>query len=686
MLRPDFATQPDDAEKWLPAKMMDNMLHGKFAVIKLWPELKTAEDECIARLKLAAKLIGIECVEVDSFARLIHSPHAQLTQEDVDFVISLHFETPKRYDIFSFVALWNPWEFYHDWGYRRFTNNLLTHDDFLSCSSPWADDHVRRCLSGDPMRDGPRLRLYHSLAEPLLDPTTGDQKLFYAGINWEQCAKKPARHQGLLNLLDKNGDLRIYGPKIFQGVDVWAGYSSYVGPIPFDGVSIVREINKAGISLVLSSEAHQQSELMSSRLFESLAAGAVIICNENLFARRFFGDTLLYIDTGLPADETYAQVQSHIDWIKSKPKKALELAQKAQEIFRREFTLDSQLKAIYQELPARREKLEGLYNPKRPQEKIALLFLMPEFQPQLLEQHITSCLAQKNVKIRPLLVMDRRDMELFGHRVQTRLNQVAVPMAISVLDFFERYPNGSVKRWRRLGQVINEAIQQFVQEDYLCIVSPNERVFSDHLCALLHVLQEFEEAGVAYSEVLLSHRTEDKDYADLNDGLDLGDWASNKPIGTGRFLLRISALGPDLQTALPYLNALAMHLLVGTVKIAASKRCTLILAIQDRFSLQLSEAKVDQEREILIDYAPNVFGKNLRGLIRQEVRGAFEEINASGRLDQLERTSLSIDRMEPEQKTRLAVELAHSVPFPAFLKKIGFGLYRLWRRMQNVSV
>ncbi len=684
------------------------MLRRKFAVIKLWPELKTAEDECIARLKSAARLLGIECVEVDSFARLVHPPHAQLTQEDVDFVLSLHFETPKRYDIFSFVALWNPLEFYHDWGYRRFTNHLLTHDDFLSCSSSWADDHIRRLVADDPMRDGPCLQLHHSLAEPVLVPTTGDKKLFYVGINWEQCASKPARHQGLLKLLDKSGDLRIYGPKIFQGVDVWAGYESYVGPIAFDGVSVVREIHKAGISLVLSSEAHQQSELMSSRLFESLAAGAVIICNENRFARRFFGDALLYIDTSLPAEETYAQVQNHIDWIKSNPTESLKLAGQAQGIFRKEFTLDGQLKALYENFPARKEKLARLYQPRTADEKIALLFLMPEYQPEVLEQHIASCLAQKHVDIRPIVLMDRRDEQLFGHRLRDRLARLAVPMTISVLDFFERYPDGSVKQTKRLGQIISEAIRQFARDAYLCIVGPNERLFSDHLCALLRVLQDRDEAGAAWSDILFAHKDDGKDYADLSDGLSLNTFASNQPLGIGRFLLRSSAFEPDLHTALPYLNSLAMHLLVGVTKSAASKRCTLMLDIQAPFNVCFNEGNADREREILIDYAPDVFGQKelapVREVARQSAIGVLDEINAiarlqaieaalthvhemnvSARLDHLERTSLSTERMDPEQKAKLAVELAHSVPLPGFLKRIGFFLYRIWFRRQNAS-
>ena len=35
-------------------------LIGRFAVVKLWPEIKTAEDECIARQKIAAKSLDLE--------------------------------------------------------------------------------------------------------------------------------------------------------------------------------------------------------------------------------------------------------------------------------------------------------------------------------------------------------------------------------------------------------------------------------------------------------------------------------------------------------------------------------------------------------------------------------------------------------------------------------------------------
>jgi len=646
------------------AKETLTVLHRKFAVIKLWPHLKTAEDECIARLRISAKSLGIECLVVDSFARLVDPPNVQLTQEDVDFVLSLHFETPKQYDIFSFVALWNPVQFFHEWGYRKFTRNLLTHDDFLSCSSPWADDQVRRLISSDPMREPPALQLYHSLSEPIFPPTTGEGKLFYAGINWERVSKKPQRHGELLSMLDQDGDMRIYGPKRFNGVDVWAGFKSYQGSIPFDGVSLIRAINKAGVSLVLSSEAHRQSELMSSRLFESLAAGAVIICDENPFAHRFFGNTLLYIDSTLSVEETYGQVKAHLDWIQSNPSDARELAKQAQDIFLRDFALDRCLQKIYTEFPNRKQQLECLRTPRRPHEKVAVIFLMPEFSPDVLERHITSCLAQTGVSLRPILVMDENNFALFGRSVQTRLNELSVSIKVETLDFFERNSQGTVTSRRRFGSIVQNINEHFLEDDCFCIVSPNERLFSDHIGSLLRTVQDNEEAGAAWTDALVFHRTDGVDRADLHH--DPGTHGlSELRIGSGRFLFRKSALPRDLEAVMPYLEGFPIMLLFGITRNVPSNRCTLVMDFREPTrSHNFTPVRAAEERELLIDYAPAVFGK-------------------AGSLSEHGGQVPSLEFMTPDQRTKFAVELAHSIPFPAFVSKMGFGLYRWWLRKRK---
>jgi hypothetical protein len=635
------------------------MLRRRFAAIKLWPGVKAAEDEVIERLKIAASALGLECLVVDASARLIHPPYTQLTQADVDFVLSLHFETPKQFDIFSFVTLWNPLQFYHEWGYRKFTRHLLTHDDFLSCDSVSGDDHVLRSISLHGRRERPLFHLYPSVSSPVLEPNLGDQHMFYAGMNWEKSSQKPGRYDALLRQLDRGGRLRIYGPRVYVGVEVWRGFQSYLGPIPFDGVSVVRLIHQAGISLVLSSQAHCESEMMSSRIFESLAAGAVVICNENPFARRHFGDSLLYIDTTLSAEETCGQVENHLAWIQSEPAKALEMARRSQAIFRERFRLDTCLQRIYEGLPARKAKLECAYTPRRPEEKICIAFLMPEFRPEILEQHMASYAAQVHVAARGILLMDARDAELFGARVRARLEDSSTPLEIAPVRLIERRPDESIKLRKPVGEVLDKVLGSLVRddEDYVCLVAPNERLFSDHLSSLLRALQDSPEAGCAWADMLQSESSGIGNRVDLRSDPDAASAAEGLPIGFGRFLFRSSALEERLHTALPYLDTLAIHLLFASTRSMPSRRCTLI-AESGAFA-QEGPVPAALEREILADLVPESVQPKSAGFPAAQ-RGLVG--------------------LTQQERIQLAVELAHSVPFPPLLKKLAFGTYRWWLR------
>ena len=191
---------------------MSDILKQKFAVVNTWPQLQNAETECIARLQQAAAGLGLECIEVDARARTLAAPLRQLTQDDVDFVLSLHFSQPKQYDIFSFVTLWNPIEFLARWGYRQSTESILSHDDFLHCSSRETEDHVLRSISGAIRREAPLYDLYPSVGEALYEPDLGERKLLYAGINWDRIKVRRDWTGELLTLLDRTGRLRTFGP------------------------------------------------------------------------------------------------------------------------------------------------------------------------------------------------------------------------------------------------------------------------------------------------------------------------------------------------------------------------------------------------------------------------------------------------------------------------------------------
>lgn len=576
-------------------------LIGRFAVVKPWPDTQAAEDENIARLQITARALGLECIVVDPEGMCLEAPYQRVTDREVDFVIHLHFETPKAYDAFSLVTLWNPLRFFRDWGYRRFSRNLITHDDFLSCSSTWADDHVRRMLRGDPTRLPPFFTMYHSLSEPIVAPTLGAQKVFYAGINWEKFDKsKKGRHQDLLRLLDNDGILRIHGPKIFNGVDVWDGYKTYVGPLPFDGVSVVDAIAQAGISLVFSSDAHRESELMSNRLFESLAAGAVIICDGNPFARRHFGDHLLYVDSLAPKETVRAQILAHLDWIRREPAAALAKACAAQAVFKERFTLDRSLISLYEQLPARKAALNALHAPLQREAAVTLLLLLPEYSEHALGSLLSSVASQRLVNLRPVLLADAWDCERFGAEISRAIEASGVKVEVRPLDFVQRRADGTRVQRSLLGRVLAPVIEGIPADAQFMIVAPNEELFSEHVATLARALQSDERREFAYAPVVLRHVLDSKFVHDLLPELNITS-NSHLPPGFGRYLFRRSAVRGDQLEAMRYLDFRALGPLVGELAGGSSSRATLFQRIQEPFiTHELMDATF--EHEIVLEH------------------------------------------------------------------------------------
>jgi len=588
--------------------ILSSELLGRFAIVKLWPELKTAEDECIARLKTAAASLGLECIEVHADGRLLENTDKIISKSDVDFVLHLHYDTPKHYDVFSFVALWNPIEFYHKWGYSRTSRNLLSHDDFISCSSPAADDHIGRMVGRSATHLPPFFNLYHSVADIVHPASLGDQKLFYAGINWEALSGEKSRHQELLKKLDKSGRLRIFGPTSFQGVKVWSGYASYVREIPFDGISMIDEIAKTGIALVLSSQAHKESELMSSRLFESVAAGALVICDENSFGKKHFGESLLYIDSRCPVEETYKAIEDHLLWVKNNPDDALAMAAKAQEIFREKFALKKSLSILYDGLTARKLKLAKHQMPEECQKvNVRLHFLFPVFSEDVLDAHIASMVAQDYENTSPVLVVDRAMYKEKKSVIKAALAKCANKTEILETDFFAYGIRNEIKTRRKIGGVIADLLKRSKKADAVVFVAPNEKIFSNHVWILAGSLARNPDKNCAASAVVLLHKNEP--VHGVFEKVDFRELDSCAPVGYARFMFRVSTLPMNWDIALPYLDRKAMVVLIGESEIHQELPSTVLLYTDNEFpSGHWDEG---QENELISSFCPGAFAVSI---------------------------------------------------------------------------
>jgi hypothetical protein len=325
-------------------------LKNRFALVRLWPETPAAEHEAIARIRRAADKLGIEVVEVDGTGTPVGAS-GPLAHDAVDFVLHPHFESAKVFDGFSIGMLWNPLHFYFDSGFDQTCVNQTSHDAFVSCGSQWAEDLVAREWGS---AEGARLPpLNHTLSGPVLPPQRrSDRRLFYCGINWERTGRPKGRHHDLLARLDAQGLVSIFGPRVLRGVAVWGDFAGYRGELPFDGEAVVGAIADCGVALVLSSDAHLLSDIMSSRLFEAMAAGAVIIAQDMPFVREHLGDAALYLDPWADPIEAADQAMAHLARLNADPAAAQALAARAQAVFVEKFLLDRQLAAVYEAVPA----------------------------------------------------------------------------------------------------------------------------------------------------------------------------------------------------------------------------------------------------------------------------------------------------------------------------------------------
>jgi spore maturation protein CgeB len=148
-----------------------------------------------------------------------------------------------------------------------------------------------------------------------------------------------AKYKKLFSRLDKTHFFSVYGQK-----NEWLHTPNcYRGFIKSDGLSLIKTMNKCGVTLILHAPDHYLGHTPTARIFEAAAASTVIISDKNPFVERNFGDSVLYIDHEKTSDEIFDQINNHMKWITANPEEAKNLARRSHEIFIKKFTLEAQL-------------------------------------------------------------------------------------------------------------------------------------------------------------------------------------------------------------------------------------------------------------------------------------------------------------------------------------------------------
>jgi hypothetical protein len=162
-------------------------------------------------------------------------------------------------------------------------------------------------------------------------------KLFYSGDRWDK--RRGEDYSKLYKLMDQAGYFTVYGPE-----NSWKDYpNSYKGFLPFEESTYLEAIRNSGVSLVVHSKGHYNNNFPSGRIFEALASSTIIISDDMKFVKDNFSNNILYIDPSLPPEKLFLQIDNHMQWIKSNPLKAKEMAKNANKIFQEKFVLENLL-------------------------------------------------------------------------------------------------------------------------------------------------------------------------------------------------------------------------------------------------------------------------------------------------------------------------------------------------------
>lgn len=297
-----------------------------------------APDHPVAERELALRLMS--ALSGMGWDGEIHSHSGEVEAYGPDAVINLYPEAaPKLTDHPWLACAWNPVSLVARLpppARAGAARHLPAHDAYL-VSGPVLEAHVGRLMQ-QYRRESPRLPFHPSSPRSTLAPGIGPQsRLFYIGSNWDG-----QRYPALLRRLADAGALALHGTAAR-----WSHLpQAYQGPLPFDGRSVIAAAHHWGMGLCLHLPQHRAEGVPNMRVFELAAAGALIIADRHPFIEQWFGDRVLYVDTGGGEEAAAAAILEQVAWAQAHRGEARAMAAEAQTIFNRHLCLEALLEPL----------------------------------------------------------------------------------------------------------------------------------------------------------------------------------------------------------------------------------------------------------------------------------------------------------------------------------------------------
>lgn len=314
----------------------------KIAFYNIIGETKNAEQETLVRLQYVLSELGHELYITDREGYVVNecaNKGQHVEQIGIDFLFTyncLELGLIVLPNCFSVFLHWAPVGFFENYKSLLYLKSFNLYDAF-ACTY---EKQIFGRVTQIPVCNIPMLGSSVPAEFAIPPQRLKKRKLFYTGINFERKLNK-MRYTELLTELDRTGNLQIYGPsEVYSHKGLWSGFRSYRGEIPFDGRSILEKISEAGVCLALNSPMHNDADGVSNRTYEGTAAGAVIISDNNAFVRKYFGDSVFYIDRGMSEKDASKRILEILNWVNEHPEEAYQMACRSQKVFLEHLTLD----------------------------------------------------------------------------------------------------------------------------------------------------------------------------------------------------------------------------------------------------------------------------------------------------------------------------------------------------------
>jgi phosphoglycerol transferase len=293
------------------------------------PWVNSAENQIYMSMAEAGRRIGVELI-------------ACADENDIDacrpdFVLAVASSVAKITDHPTYLTVHEPKTLFLDQPQRM--RNLFTFDGYLTISDSLVRFIQDFTAGAGRCEDAPgfcyitpqRSDLHCDWDRNDLPATL---RVVYFGTNWNR------RGPLLFRALDPMGILRIQGPEASWDYE---NYASYHGPAAFDGEGPQRAYADCGIGLVLMDERWHREDVVSNRIFEISSVGAVSICPDMPWIRKWFGDSVFYFDPTRPMREVADQIRLHHAFCASNPGVARRMGQAARDVFETHFTAERML-------------------------------------------------------------------------------------------------------------------------------------------------------------------------------------------------------------------------------------------------------------------------------------------------------------------------------------------------------